>query len=219
MSKTPFLFPLRAGDIALFCHPDPSNVLSAPYYIDGDLSAGNGYLAIKATRGLWMESDYIPAPQEAVDRISNLPWHSIPDKDHPEWRRLDDVSGTIYHRATIQPWNDKHRVTPSPVWKVGGEHNIRLSHLQLIARLPNARIYCGHATRSEPAYVLFNGGSVIIPRDKRLEVHSWEIFAPSYHCLTGDLLRPSAGVKPSYVPKPVPEQPVDDWPPADQSDD
>jgi hypothetical protein len=218
MSKTPFLFPLRAGDIACFCHPDPTHDLAQPHFIDGDLSAGNGYLAIKATRGLWLESDFTPAPYEAKERISNLPWHNVPEADHPEWRKLDDIRGILYQYGSIHPWTDKHKPTPSPVWRVAQQHLIRLSHLQLIARLPAAQIYCGHLTATSPAFVRFNGGSLIIPLNRSLQAYSRDIFAPSYDVFTGERKTRYVPPKTSYVPKPIPEPAIEDWPPTDTTE-
>lgn len=217
MSKAPFLFPIRAGDIALLCHPDPTHPLAAPHFIDGDLTAGNGYFATKARRGLWLESDFTPAEYEAKERLSNLPWHNVPETDHPDWQSLDDIRGMLYRFGWINPWTDKHRPAPCPIWKLG--HSlIRLSHLQLIARLPKAQVYAGHLTVTCPAFFRFNDGYGIIPQDRSLKAYSREIFAPQYDMFTGALKERTAPRQSSYTPKPVPEQPIDNWPPIDQSE-
>ena len=215
MSKAPFQFPLRAGDIACFCHPDPANPLAAAHFIDGDLMAGNGYMAIRASRGLWLEADFTPAAFETMERLANLPWHNLPEASSPNWRDLDDIRGNLYQYGAINPWTDKHRPTPSPVWKVASHNLVRLSHLQLLARLPKAQIYCGPLTVTSPTFVRFNGGSLIMPKDSRLQHYSREIFTPSYDLFTGERKERTAPFKTSYVPKPIPDQPIEDWPPAE----
>lgn len=215
MSKTPFQFPIRAGDIEEFCHPDPDHVLGKPYMIAGELTAGNGYFAIKAARGLWMDSDFTPAPAEAIERFSNLPWHSFPDPKSLEWRNLDDVRGDIYRFATIKPWTEQHKPTPTPIWKVGASHLVRLSHLQMIARLPGCRVYCGLNARFSPLFFTFNGGSLIVPLQKNLTTSSWQIFAPIYDPMTGKREERRAPAKFNFALPPTPEPPIDGWPPVE----
>jgi len=105
MSKAPFRFPIAAGDIMTFCHPSPASGLDQPHFVDGDLHAGNGHIAVRARRGLWMESDYQKPDHDFTARLSNLPWHSFPDLDSNEWRNLDDVRGDIYARGVIGVWH------------------------------------------------------------------------------------------------------------------
>lgn len=220
MSKAPFPFPLRAGDIAEFCHPSPDSGLDRPHFLDGDLHAGNGHIAIRARRGLWLENDFDKPSYEFMERLSNLPWGSFPDSASPEWRALDDVRGHIYKRAVISPFNEQGKRQPSPIWTIAGAQYIRLSHLQLLARLPGAKVYAGPLTRFSPIYITFNGGTVLVPRDEAIiKPASFNIFAPGFDIFDGSRKARSAPVKTSYVPKPIPDQPIEDWPPAEPQDD
>ena len=149
-TKAPMRFPLTEGDIALFCHPAEGHPYHRPHMIEGNLHAGNGHIAIRATSGRWMESDFQPAPEPFKTRIGGLPWGAI-HADSPEWRSLDEVRGTIYKYAPITIWTDKGKRAPSPVVSIGGHHLIRLSHLQLIARLPRCEAYAGAVTRHQCA--------------------------------------------------------------------
>lgn len=220
MSKAPFLFPIRAGDIALFTHPDPEHLLHSTHFLDGDLTAGNGYIAIRAHRGLWAENDFPPASYDFRERLGNLPWHSIPPATSPEWRSLDDIRGDIYARAIIHPWTNKHRPTPSPVWRIGTHHRIRLSHLQLLARLPRAQVYAGTALREEPLYIRFNGGIALMPPNRRLETQSREIFPAQFDRLQGYRKERTAPLPWTEQNKPDHRQShLKDWPPIDTSED
>jgi hypothetical protein len=218
--KTPFLFPIRAGDISLFCHPDPSTGLDKPHFVDGDLCAGNGFIAIRARRGLWLESDFEKPDPSFLNRLGNLPWHLTPDPQDPEWRSLDDIRGQIYRNAPIALWNDQGRRHPSPIWRVAQSQFIRLSHLQLIARLPGAKIYAGDLIRLQPIYITFVGGTVILPYDQAIpQDWSFDIFKPTYHLIDGTRDKRTNRVAPCFVPPPKPEPAIDGWPPAEPQDD
>lgn len=220
MSKAPFRFPISAGDVALFCHPDPSTGLSKPHFIDGDLHAGNGHIAIRARRGLWMESDFEAPHPDFTARLGDLPWHSCPDLKDPEWRSLDEIRPQIYDRGVVALWNDQGKRQPSPVWRIGERQHIRLSHLQLIARLPGAKVYAGELIRLQPIYITFNGGTVILPYDTAITKDwSFDIFKPSYHILDGTRNKRTNTVAPCFVPPPKPEPEIDGWPPAEPQDD
>ncbi len=183
--KTPFRFPLLAGDIATFCHPSPMHDLHEPHILDGALVAANGYLAVRAERGRWMASDFTPAPKAFTARLAALAWANFP-ADSAEWRALDDVRGQLFKFASIGMWMEKnHRCAPSPVWQVAGQHLIRLSHLQALSRLPRCEVHAGSQSHGTAAYFRFNGGLAIVPPDTRLTVHSFSIFVPTYHRLDG----------------------------------
>jgi len=183
--KTPFRFPLLAGDIASFCHPSPMHDFHEPHILEGALVAANGYMAVRVERGRWMASDFTPAPKAFTTRLTALAWGSFPD-DSAEWRALDDVRGQLFRYAPIGMFMEKtHKCAPSPVWQVGGQHLIRLSHLQALSRLPRCEVHAGSQTHGTPAFFRFNGGLAIVPPDPRLTVHSAAIFAPAYHALDG----------------------------------
>jgi hypothetical protein len=218
-SKAPFTFPLLAGDIALFCHPSAASPFHLPHFLDGDLTAGNHHIAIRARRGRWMECDFSPPPDGFKERLGNLPWHRFPD-DGPEWRPLDDIRGLLYAHAPINPWKADFTPSPSPVWRIGHHHRVRLSHLQLLARLPRCMVYAGPSMRPDPLFIRFNAGTAIMPPNGKLTTHSREIFAPAYDCLTKERRDRSnpTGRSPWVKPLP-PEQPVDNWPPLEPDDD
>jgi hypothetical protein len=181
--KAPFPFPLTVGDIECFTHPAEDHAFHRPHIIDGALCAGNGHIAIRAERGRWMASDFTTPPTEFLERFARLPWGAI-HGDSPEWRRMDDVRGTIYRYASIGIWTEKKKRSPSPVVEIGKFHLIRLSHLQLIARLPRCEVYAGPVTRHDPLFFRYNGGTVIVPIDRGLTTASFGIFAPSLDILT-----------------------------------
>jgi hypothetical protein len=215
--KTPFSFPLLAADLENFTHPAPQSPLSSLHILDGTVIAANGYIAIQALRGRWLDTDFTPAPYEARERLSNLPWHAFPP-DSPDWRLLADIRGDIYRNAPITIWKENHTLSPTPVWKVGAHQLIRLSFLQLIARLPKCEVYTGETTQSQPMFFRFNTGLLLVPVDKLLTISSRTIFPPTYHPLDGHRVTRSTRPPPSFVPAPPPEPPLDNWPPADPDD-
>jgi hypothetical protein len=177
--KAPFRFPLHAGDLEVFCHPHEGHAMSRTHMVDGDLVAANGHLAVRASRGLWLDADFEPAPADFLQRVAGLPWGSAPDHSSEAWRPLDDARGDIYRSATIGLYNNKGRISPSPVWMVAGQHPIRLSFLQQIARLPRCEVYTGALHNSQPAWFRFNGGTVIVPKTKRpFPTFSRQLFPP-----------------------------------------
>jgi hypothetical protein len=184
-TKAPMRFPLTEGDIRLFCHPAEEHQYASPHMIEGNLCAGNGHIAIRATSGRWMESDFTAPSPDFAQRIGSLPWAAIPG-DSPEWRSMDEIRGTIYRFAPISIWTEKGKRSPSPIVSIGGHHLIRLSHLQLIARLPRCEAYAGATTRHAPLFFRYNGGTVIVPTDKALTTASFGIFHPRTHALTGE---------------------------------
>lgn len=222
-SKSPFLFPLLPGDLAEFSHPSNLSPLSAAHIIDGCLTTGNGYIAIKANRGRWMDSDFQPASQKFIDRFSTLPWNTD-IANSTEWRPLDAIRQELYRSAPISLWTEQplvagaFKLSPSPVWKVGANQLIRLSFLQLLARLPRCEVWAGRSHPSEPIRFRFNAGVALVPRDHRLTLCSKQIFRPVYHSLTGERQDPSTRARPSFGPNPPPEPPMDNWPPPTPQD-
>ena len=217
--KTPFRFPLLAGDIATFCHPSPMHDYHKAHMIDGALVAANGYMAVRAERGRWMATDFTTPPQAFTDRLSTLPWGEFP-ADSAEWRDMDDIRPQLFRFAPIGLFMEKnHRCAPSPIWQVGGHHLIRLSHLQQLSRLPRCQVYAGHQSAGSPAYFRFNGGLALVPQDTRLTTHSTSVFSPTYHILDGYRLDRTAQPKPlGKILTPTAGH-LKDWPPAPPSDD
>jgi hypothetical protein len=211
--KSGFPSPLQIGVLEYFCHPAPGHVLAAPAHYDGQALAGNGYMALRVDRGLWTARDFEEAPAGFLTRFLALPWRDVSGLPAGEWRALDDVRGNLYRYAPIRPWTDKHRCAPTPVWRVGRSFLARLSHLQMLARLPRCEVYAGPADREEPLRFRFAGGHGMLARDKRLEESSGAIFAPRYDVLGGERMaretRRPQGLGDKFKNWPPPE-PVDD---------
>ena len=189
-----------------------------PHMIDGALYAASGYIAIRAERGRWMASDFDPAPEDFARRLTALPWGSFP-ADSAEWREMDEVRGNLFRFAAHGVWRENHTLAPSPVWQVGGQHLIRLSHLQHLSRLPRCEVYAGSQTEGAPAFFRYNGGTAIVPQDRRLTAHSFAIFAPQYHILDQYRLDRVAAPKPlGKVTTPYASH-LKEWPPSQPSDD
>jgi hypothetical protein len=152
--------------------------------LEGCLYAGNGHIAIRATSGRWMASDFEPPAELFRRKVGSLPWESVPG-DSPEWIPLDDGRGTIYRYAPVSIWTEQNKRSATPVVKIAGQHLIRLSHLQLIARLPRCEVYAGPVTRHDPLFFRYNGGAVIVPTDKSLTTASLALFTPCIDTLSG----------------------------------
>ena len=215
MSKAPIRFPLTAGDISLFSHPSPHSPLHAPHLINGLLYAGSGHLAIRAAPGQWHESDFTPPPEEFTIRITSLPWEHTPPQDG-EWMPLDHIRGDLYSSAPIGIWTQKHTPAPSPLWHVGGMHTVRLSHLQLLARLPRSEVYLGRVPSRAPLYIRFNPGLALIPYNERLHQlpASRHIFRPRHNPLTGHRIEYRKDRKHLDIPSHL-----KNWPPPQPNDD
>ncbi len=179
-SKAPFPFPLQLGALDWFCHPTDTDFL-APVWKDGQALAGNGYTALRVDRGYWDARDFEPASPAFLMRFETLPWarfHGIPD----EWHKLDDIRGHLYRSAPTYPWTAKGKCAPSRVWRVGATFLARLSHLQLIARLPRCEIHLGVMGPEAPLLFRFNGGLGMLAADKKLTEAGFSVFQPqTYH--------------------------------------
>lgn len=208
--KNPFPYPLPEYALAEFRHPAEWHDLGRVYRQHGEMLAGNCYVALRAHRGAWLEQEFDGAPGSFLARFDKLPWNRWPaGKDH-EWRMLREQAAALGERGTIGLWL-KGKLAPSPVWMVN-EVRVRLSLLQLVARLPRAEVFTGRQDAGDPLWIRFSGGRAAIAADKRLTLHSWEIFPPCRDGWTGDRVTAPTGPKPRFT------QPGVNWPPADHSD-
>lgn len=185
-----FPYPLQTGVLDHFVHPREGHIFERPVSHEGDVVTANAYIACRFHRGYWSPSDFESAPAAFLERFNALPWarfHGLPD----EWQPLDDVRGNLYKYATIEPWTTKDTCAPSPVWRVGGSFLARLSHLQLIARLPRCEIHLGVMGREAPLLFRFNGGMGMLAPDKRLTSASFSIFEPQTYYDGTPKTRPS----------------------------
>jgi len=182
MSK-PFPYPLPAKHLREFCHPCDWHLFHEPRRYGGEVLVANGYVAIRARTGLWLDADHGAASADFVSRWGKLPWGRL-DQLPDDWRELDGHRGTIYRSAQVHLWQDD-RLAPTPVWAVN-EVKVRLSLLQLVARLPRCEIYVGRPNADDPLWFRFSGGIGLIARDPRLSLHSYEIFGPQRDLWSGE---------------------------------
>jgi hypothetical protein len=178
-SKSPFPFPLQLGALDWFTHPTDPDFM-APMWKDGQALVGNRYIALRVDRGYWDAKDFEPASAAFLARFETLPWsrfHGIPD----EWHKLDDIRGLLYRNAPIYPWKANGKCAPSRVWLVGTTFLGRLSHLQLIARLPRCEIHLGVMGREAPLLFRFSGGTGMLAADRNLTEAGFSVFQPRTH--------------------------------------
>lgn len=217
MSVSFFPYPLELEHLAEFCHPSESHQLFRPAFHDGKALAGNEYIMIRADRGRWLPSDF---DQPSADFLTRFMVDLCPAKDSDEWRSIDDIKGSLYRFGVRGMWL-KGKCAPSPVWRVGSAFLARLSHLQMIGRLPRCEIIPprGRQYDAEPLYFRFNGGVGILAHDPKLTESSFSVFAPRYCPVGGHEMKRSKPLNWNFGTPPPPEPPLDDWPPAEVSDD
>ena len=204
-----FGFPLPAYALDEFCHPADWSAFHKPRRVAGEVLVGNGYVALRVSKGAFLDTDYAPATAEFLSRFGKLPWlraEKLATADG--WRGLDGWHAALGHRGSMGMWlGDK--LCPSPVWRVGTAL-VRLSVLQVVARLPRAEVFF-EADPGKPLFVRFSGGTGIVAADPRLTLANFEIWQPRADPLTGELrhCRPSS---------PGPRPPLRNWPPADMTE-
>lgn len=206
-------YPLPEYALSDFCHPATGHPLGSALRHEGEILAGNGYVALRATRGHWIHEEFPIAPADYLERFGALPW------ERPlvgPWRLLSDAGPVMWRRGQIGFWHGPNgqserpwRPAPNPIWRVG-DAVVRLSLLQLVARLPRVEVYTGAQDNLEPLFFRFSGGRGMIAHDPRLSNWSYHLFAPQTDCLTGERVAPATGPKPSW--------PLPGWPPVDKSE-
>jgi hypothetical protein len=225
MSKAPFPNPLDVATLEAFCHPVPGNDLAAPVRIGAEIVAANGFLALRAHRGRWLDADFPEPSAGQLRRIDALPWESAAHL--PEfWKPLELIKAHLFRFAPIGPWAiDKHghpteRLCATPVWKCGDAHPVRLSFLQLISRLPRAEVFVGPQGNRRPLYFRCTGARGIVAADVRLETFSFSVFQPTTDRMDGSLVYATTRKPTEAAPRPpmalLPEQKP--WPPVDMTD-
>lgn len=208
--RTAFSFPLPVLALDEFRHPAEGHLFHRAVRHGGEVLAGNGYVALRARKGNWLDEDFPVASAEFLGRFGKLPWARF-EKLQDAWEALDRQRGRIFESARIGQWLDG-KVAPAPVWEVNGKIRVRLSHLQVVAMLPRAEVYVGHADRTDPLFVRFTGGLAMIAPDRRLERHTGMLFAPRRCCLTQEVMERETRPRPRLV------QPGVNWPPADMTE-
>lgn len=203
-AKTPFPYPLQIGVMDHFCRPLPQHVLAYPRWHLGNVLAANGWFAIRATRGLWMRdgTDFPAADAPFLARFNKLPWDTFPKitADEENWQPLRD--GRLFRHGPLALWLHG-RPSPSPVWQVAEQHLARLSHLQLISRLPRCEVHTG-LTHTAALFFRFSGGMGMIARDETLTSPSHSIFTPRRHhdgtLMARTRVRPPSLALPNWPP-------------------
>lgn len=203
-------YPLPQAALAEFCHPGAWHVFSAPVRGEAEILAGNGYVALRAHRGAWLDREIPAASEEFLKRFGKIPWCRFEAIKDELWKPLGDLRGRLESHGRIDPWL-KGWPAPSPVWRVD-EFRVRLAWLQLIARLPRCEVATGRATDSCPLFFRFSGGRGAVLPDSRMGTPAYTIFAPARDVLSGERVQ-ARGPTLRLV------QPGVNWPPVDSSED
>lgn len=194
-----------------FRHPADWHGLHHARRHDGEVLAGNGYVAIRVRRGMWLDSDHQAASAEFLGRWGKLPWKRFAEiVTREDWRAFDSATLRLFSKGQIGFWL-KDKPAPTPIWRVNETLLVRLSLLQLVSRLPRCECYTGPQSGGEHLYFRFAGGEGIIAADARLTISSGELFGAEKDLWTGSRL-PQRG-RPIGV-----ESHLKDWPPVDTSD-
>lgn len=204
-----FPFPLRMHVLDEFRHPADWHGLHHARRHNGEVLAGNGYVAIRVARGMWLDSDHEAASAEFLGRWGKLPWKRF-ETLQDDWRGMDTVTLKLFAKGMIQFWL-QGKPAPTPIWRVNETLLVRLSLLQLISRLPRCDCYTGPQSVGEHLYFRFSGGIGIIPADRRMTMASGEIFPANRDMWSGE----------RYKRRPQPigvESHLKNWPPADTSE-
>lgn len=180
-SKAGFPFPLQLGSLDWFAHPDGRHPFSAPMWQGGTALVANGFVALEVSRGLWDANDFPAADGVFLQRFRKLPWLRFQHLPPDDWRQMDELRGNLFRYAPIYPWTAGHRCAPSPVWRVNEVFLARLSHLQLIARLPRCELHLGVMGPGAPLLFRFSGGRGMLAADLRLTEASFSVFEPRRH--------------------------------------
>lgn len=214
MSVSFFPYPLQMGALEGFCHPQEGHLFSMPAYHDGQALAGNGYTLIRVHRGLWMPGDFEEPPAGFLTRFLAAPWKN--HDDGSEWRSLDEIKGALFRHGLLGMWL-RGKCAPSPVWRMGGAFVARLSHLQMIARLPRCEVILpkGRAMDREALHFRFSGGMGIMAHDPQLSVASFAVFEPEYCPLGGQQIERRKPLNWNLGTPPPPEPALDGWPPVE----
>jgi hypothetical protein len=177
-------YPLPETALSEFCHPADWHVFANPARGDSEILACNGYLALRAHRGAWLDREIPAAGKDFMERFLKIPWGRYVKIRDDAWRPLSDMRSKLEFHGRIDPWL-RGRPAPSPVWLVD-EFRVRLTWLQLIARLPRCEVATGQATDACPVFFRFSGGRGAILPDARMGAPSYTIFKAAEDIFTGE---------------------------------
>lgn len=208
-----FPYPLPVEALKEFCHPVEGHIMARPMRRGGEILAGNGYMAIIARRGNWIDAEFPEAAPEFLARLEKLRWGRLFEvmAKSEAWDALDRLRGTLGRHGPLEVWNSG-KIHACPIWRVR-DSLVRLSMLQLVARLPRAEVYTGPQALPEDGMMFrFSGGCGIVARDARLTHGTFEIFQPVADVLNaGQTMERQRGGQVSF--------PLKNWPPVDMTDE
>lgn len=211
--KKGFPFPLPESALAEFCHPAETSGLSVPMRMGNEIVAANGYMAIRCRRGAWIDAEFPEAWTDFSARVEKLPWarfETITKSD--AWDALDLLRGALGRHGPLAVWNGG-KIHACPIWRVR-DALVRLSMLQLVARLPRAEVFTGPpANADDGMFFRFSGGIGIVARDARLTHGTYEVFQPR-----ADVLNAGTMMERSRMPAPTFALPGNPWPPVDMTE-
>lgn len=209
-----FPFPLPESALAEFCHPLEASGLSIPMRMGDEIVAANGYMAIRCRRGAWIDAEFPEAWTDFRARVEKLRWKRLAHvmENSEAWDALDRLRGTLGRHGHLGIWNGG-RIQACPIWRVR-DAVVRLSMLQLVARLPRAEVFTGPQDLPDDGMLFrFSGGCGIVARDARLTHGTFEIFQPGR-----DVLDSSRVMERRRGPAPRLVQPGVNWPPVDMTE-
>jgi len=199
----------------MFVHPGGEPELESAFSIAGVTYGFNGFLALRVHSHLAEQPLENPS---AASRVLALPWarlEALPDKS-PRWSPLDDASGPLWRYGPRPIWERttrRYHLRTLPAVEVGLAAVTTLPLMQLLARLPRARVWTDNKL-TDPIFCRWNGGdAIILPLPDFVESRmfpSFRILSPPKDYATGaakypDPLppgRPLAGSKPTPPAKP-----------------
>lgn len=164
MPRHDFPHPLTTDVPANFCHPTRPG-LTQPFHHDGNVYAGNGYIAIRCYQGLWLPNDFPSAAADTLARFQALPWEKFAGFT-TALKSLHDLKPQLYRFREYPLWDTSNqKPAKAPIVLLAETWLIRLSHLQIISRLPRAELLGG----IEGALAFrFAGGIGLIARDETI---------------------------------------------------
>jgi hypothetical protein len=154
-----------------FVHRDAAHVFGRPVGHAGETLACDGHIALRVTRGHWMDSDWPEASAAYLARFPLDAWKVWPDPAGEHWREMDDERGRI-------------AAARSGDVRIGKSFLASLEQARLLARLPRCEVWTAGG-EGEHLKFRFSGGTGIVGF---LRSRHWKgagvrlsILSPSYH--------------------------------------
>lgn len=151
-----FPYPITLEALREFTHPREGHLFYSPLRHGDGVAACNGWIVLRCNRGHWLDRDFPDATGDALRRLDAVPWTAHSRLPSVGWITLDDYRSRLTARP-LGVWDDKGRLSPSPVWLIASSVRVRISHLLLISRLPKAEIH-PPGSPTLPLAFRFSGG-------------------------------------------------------------